>query len=90
MPESSIVVTSAEKGLANIQQGASAIVDKGAATVKKSNLTTLRAVLSAGKFGGITNRSYQTLPRPLAAGCLLIGGGYALCKIIPGPLSMTI
>ena len=90
MTESSgIVKTTAESGLAHVKEGVSTVVDQSAAKVKKSNLNTLRTVLRAGRFGGVTNNTYQTLPRPLALGCMMIGGGYALYKIMPGPLSVT-
>ena len=53
-----IVQTTAETGLAHVKEGVGAVVDKSAAQVKKSNLSTLRAVLQAGRYGGVTNRTY--------------------------------
>ena len=53
-----IVQATTESGLAHVKEGVSSVVDKSAAQVKRSNLSTLRAVLQAGRFGGVTNRTY--------------------------------
>ena len=80
----------ARRGVAQVKQGVTTVVDQNRAKVKGTNLNTLRAVLSAGKTGNFTNKTFQTLPRPLALGCMLIGGGYALHKLIPGPVAQAI